>query len=64
MATTCGYICPQCNGTGLTPDSLDNCSWCDRVEITTEKWIETVHEQSCCSDIGQKEEKNLITNSK
>ena len=58
---TCGYICPQCEGTGFKKDTLEVCDWCREVEkpiiatkktISDEEWIEKVHAQNCCADIG------------
>jgi acetyl-CoA carboxylase beta subunit len=63
---TCGYLCPKCEGTGFNKETLEDCDWC-KVEvvkeykihakpeikvISDEEWIEKVHAQNCCSDIG------------
>ncbi len=53
--TTCGYICPICEGNGLKEDG-SNCDWCvdSKSEVAQkaiiEDWIEKVHQGSCCSD--------------
>jgi hypothetical protein len=57
----CGYVCPKCEGTGFLAETLEVCDWCQKpaekiVTITYEEWIKTVHESSCCSDIGQTSE--------
>jgi hypothetical protein len=54
---TCGYICPQCEGRGLTDEGLE-CTWCKPISevvlkkdsITDEQWNQSVHEGSCCGD--------------
>lgn len=52
--TTCGYLCPACNGTGFV--ELDPCSWCGpqkkKEEISDEEWMKQVHEGPCCGDWG------------
>lgn len=55
----CGYICPKCNDSGFD-ENLKPCDWCRPVtpnnvskEITTEEWINAVHEGPCCGDLGQ-----------
>lgn len=51
---TCGYICPKCNGSGFDSENLSICDWCNtelNPEITYDDWINTVHNQNCCSDI-------------
>lgn len=56
----CGYVCPQCEGKGWV-EIGEPCNWCSpapenqSVEITTEEWIEKVHGNCVCSDIGVKE---------
>ncbi|TAF73408.1 MAG: hypothetical protein EAZ53_12665 [Bacteroidetes bacterium] len=53
---TCGYICPNCNGTGFDSELLADCDWCKPLQkptISDEEWIKIVHEQNCCSDIGE-----------
>jgi DnaJ-class molecular chaperone len=53
---TCGYICPQCEGSGFFND--EPCNWCsdkkdipkDKKEISDEEWIREVHEGKCCGD--------------
>ena len=56
--STCGYVCPACNGLGLD-DQGNNCFWCAPTDqcqlaqnnpITDEEWIKSVHEGPCCSD--------------
>ena len=53
---TCGYICPQCEGSGFNKETLEVCDWCrvdeKPIAISNEEWIEKVHTQNCCSDIG------------
>jgi len=55
---TCGYICPQCNGTELDENG-NICDWCSVVmdrnvnhdkPISDEEWIKNVHEGKCCAD--------------
>lgn len=55
---TCGYICPQCNGTELK-DNGDICDWCSvdmvikdepKVIISDDEWMKNVHEGKCCAD--------------
>ncbi len=55
---TCGYVCPQCEGSGFTAEG-EVCDWCKPVTsvtmpekqetITDEVWINEVHEGKCCS---------------
>ncbi len=53
--TTCGYICPICEGNRFKEDGSD-CDWCLNPKIEQEKeavleeWIEKVHHGSCCGD--------------
>jgi hypothetical protein len=50
--STCGYICPQCGGTGLTDEGND-CDWCKPVDdsaVTNEEWLHSTHEGCGCSD--------------
>ena len=60
----CGYVCPQCEGKGWV-EIGEACNWCSPVvenkaeispvEISTEEWIEKVHGNCACSDIGIQE---------
>lgn len=61
MAVTCGYICPQCEGSGFLKDTLEDCPWCrgNKTQIKTEEkpkeiseedWMKNVHEGNCCTD--------------
>ena len=60
----CGYVCPQCEGKGWV-DNGEVCNWCSPIaenkaiiapeEMSTEEWIEKVHGNCVCSDIGVKE---------
>jgi hypothetical protein len=51
--STCGYICPQCEGKGYSEDG-EICNWCQPDESvsgkTDEEWIAAVHEGCGCSD--------------
>jgi hypothetical protein len=52
--STCGYICPQCEGAGFTDDG-NACDWCtpsvSKVEnISDEEWLKQTHESCGCSD--------------
>ena len=63
---TCGYLCPKCEGSGFDKETLETCDWCkvsvidkSKLKLATkpesisdEEWIEKVHAQNCCSDIG------------
>ena len=56
--TTCGYLCPSCEGKGYNEEGK-SCTWCAQKSvnsITDEEWIKNVHEGPCCGDLGQKEE--------
>ena len=57
---TCGYICPQCGGSGYT-DEGEVCDWCKPVaevkgddknanELSDEGWMKETHEGKCCAD--------------
>lgn len=57
---TCGYVCPQCEGSGFTAEG-EVCDWCQVAEkekeptssteaMSDEGWIKEVHEGKCCSD--------------
>lgn len=56
---TCGYVCPQCEGTGFTANG-EPCDWCTPVKETApdkpneqptdEAWIKETHEGKCCAD--------------
>jgi len=58
---TCGYICPSCEGRGITDEGL-NCEWCtvsEKQPTTSDdiiKWMDEVHSGRCCGDLGKKEE--------
>ena len=62
---TCGYICPVCDGTEMDKETLGPCKWCvleekqfhikQKIQITDEEWIESVHLNCSCSDIGKEE---------
>ncbi len=55
--STCGYLCPSCEGKGYNEEG-ECCTWCAEKSvksITEEEWMATVHEGPCCGDIGQKE---------
>lgn len=51
----CGYVCPQCEGSGFTENG-EACDWCtDKADelteaITDTAWIKEVHEGKCCAD--------------
>lgn len=45
----CGYVCPQCEGTGFTNEG-EVCDWCSQAPITDENWLKEVHEGKCCAD--------------
>lgn len=55
--TTCGYLCPVCEGKGFKEDGCD-CDWCQGAtgvkkqpsETDLNEWIEKVHQGPCCSD--------------
>jgi len=53
--STCGYICPKCEGRKFLDDGTD-CDWCkEEVQentgpISDETWIKKVHEGKCCGD--------------
>jgi len=52
MTTGCGYVCPLCEGKGITQEG-ENCTWCStqpKSEITDEQWKKQVHEGKCCAD--------------
>lgn len=58
----CGYVCPVCEGKGYTDDGK-TCEYCvvsskEKKEITNQDWIDKVHNSSCCSDLGEKEDKD------
>ncbi|MFN8436638.1 MAG: hypothetical protein U0V72_03275 [Cytophagales bacterium] len=65
MATTCGYLCPQCEGRGFKENGED-CDWCsidhiksnsvldNSTENDVAEWIEKVHNSACCGDWEQK----------
>jgi hypothetical protein len=57
---TCGYICPQCEGSGFAAEG-EVCDWCKVAEKESEPpqsietvsdnvWLAEVHEGKCCSD--------------
>lgn len=50
--STCGYICPACEGTGYNAEG-EPCHWCStdkQSEPTDEKWLNSTHEGCGCSD--------------
>jgi len=56
--STCGYICPQCEGRGFL-ESGEVCDWCSVTPppeqkkndtISDEEWQRSVHEGKCCGD--------------
>lgn len=52
--STCGYVCPQCEGNGLTSDG-EPCHWCTapalpEPEVSDEVWLRETHEGKCCAD--------------
>lgn len=54
---TCGYVCPQCEGNGITAEG-EVCDWCTPANeadnapapLADEDWIKAVHEGKCCAD--------------
>lgn len=52
----CGYVCPVCEGRGYDEEG-NSCTYCTPSvkpkTITDSEWIESVHNNSCCSDIGK-----------
>ena len=60
--STCGYICPKCEGRNYDGNGIP-CNWCfskeemkAAPEESTEEWIRKVHEGPCCSDFSGKSE--------
>lgn len=64
----CGYVCPVCEGRGYTDDGKP-CTYCvvptsgskkekedTDHKISDSEWIDKVHNNSCCSDIGKVDE--------
>ena len=53
--TSCGYICPRCEGNGYDEQGKD-CEWCTPISVNSDadkqQWIDKVHGSNCCSDIG------------
>lgn len=56
IMSTCGYVCPLCNGKEFMEDGLP-CTWCnpkaslsDKKSISDEEWMDSVHFGDCCSD--------------
>ena len=57
----CGYICPKCNDSGFDENQIA-CDWCvveNRISdvyeaniVSNEDWQKSVHEGSCCGDLG------------
>ncbi|MFN4972583.1 MAG: hypothetical protein ACK45I_06580 [Bacteroidota bacterium] len=50
--STCGYICPACEGTGYGSEG-EPCHWCtpeNPTEMPDETWIKSTHEGCGCSD--------------
>ncbi|MBX7204540.1 MAG: hypothetical protein K1X81_03895 [Bacteroidia bacterium] len=56
---TCGYVCPQCEGSGFTAEG-EVCDWCkpatpatppvdSEITVTDEVWLKEVHEGKCCA---------------
>lgn len=57
--STCGYLCPKCEGRGFSADGK-TCTWCiietpliKTSEQDLEDWVKNVHENSCCGDLGR-----------
>ena len=48
----CGYICPLCEGKGMD-ETGKICSYCSPEKA---EWVEKVHGECSCSDIGEKKE--------
>jgi len=62
----CGYVCPVCEGRGYTEDGKP-CTYCivptsdnnkkkPEGKISDKEWMDKVHNNSCCSDLGKADE--------
>lgn len=51
--STCGYVCPLCEGTGLD-EKAEPCTWCSAtpppINVSDEEWLASTHEGCGCSD--------------
>jgi hypothetical protein len=56
--STCGYLCPKCEGAGFLSNN-EICDWCcpalppTKPSVCAEEladWISMVHEGPCCAD--------------
>lgn len=55
----CGYVCPLCEGSGITTEGKV-CDYCkEKPEASKQKaedreaWIKNVHEGPCCGDSNE-----------
>ena len=54
--STCGYLCPKCEGKGFTDDG-ETCDWCvvkvvdkkKKAPLSDAEWQRSVHEGNCCA---------------
>ena len=44
--STCGYVCPQCEGNGFLPD-FSRCDWCNPNPETNKNMVYIYHNNKC-----------------